>query len=197
MINIVVISGIVASVPKKEKVRKDAWGTTFYLCTYDNFSTVGTSEQHLNIFKCISKGDAISEYVQNKCKKGNIVLVRGALHTAKYLKKNKDGSVTEQNVTEITTFAIQIIKRSIYYNFRNLPDIEKRFLNIYQQESRKQRGFIEMSELVDILKENQQYTGYMYTDKEDRIQLPIDCDEEEEEEEYEDYGTEEPPPDSI
>lgn len=195
MINVVIVSGIVASIPKKEKVRKDAWGVTFYVCAYDNFSTIGTSEQHLNIFKCISKGDAVSDYIHKNCRKGNLVLVRGALHSAKYFKNNKDGSFTEQNVTEITIFSIQILNKSRYYNFRNLPDIEKRYLNIYQQESRKQRGFIEMSELVDILKENEEYTGYMYTDKEDRIQLPIDC--EEIEEDYEDNGTDETPPDSI
>lgn len=193
MINIVVISGIIACVPRKEKVGKGQWATTFYICTYDNYSKIGTGANNLNIFKCVARGDTLSEYIMDKCRKGNTILVRGMLHSAKYLNQNRDKSITEQNVTEITVLAIQMINSNNIYNFKKLPDVEKRFFNMAQVESRKKKKIVEISELVDILQEEEiPNTGYEHNKEDEYITLPIDCDEEE----Y-DNGAEETPSDSI
>lgn len=193
MINIVVISGIIACVPRKEKVGKGQWATTFYICTYDNSSKIGTGAENLNIFKCVARGDALSEYIMDKCHKGNTILVRGMLHSAKYLNQNRDKSITEQNVTEITLLGVEIINNNKIYNFKRLPDVEKRFFNMAQVESRKKKKIVEISELVDILQEEEiPNTGYEYSKEDEYITLPIDCDEEE----Y-DNGAEETPSDSI
>ena len=192
MINIVVLSGIIACVPRKEKVGKGQWATTFYICTYDNSSKIGTGAENLNIFKCVARGDALSEYIMDKCRKGNTILVRGMLHSAKYLNQNRDKSITEQNVTEITVLAIQMINNNKIYNFKRLPDVEKRFFNMAQVESRKKKKIVEISELVDILQEEIPNTGYEYNKEDEYITLPIDCDEEEN-----DNGAEETPSDSI
>lgn len=193
MINIVVLSGIIASAPKNEKIKKGEWATTFYICTYDNYSKIGTGAENLNIFKCVARGDTLSEYIMDKCHKGNTILVRGMLHSAKYLNQNRDKSITEQNVTEITLLGIEMINNNKIYNFKKLPDVEKRFFNMAQVESRKKKKIVEISELIDILQEEEiPYTEYEYSKEDEYITLPIDCDEEE----Y-DNGAEETPSDSI
>ena len=194
MINIVLVSGIIACVPRKEKVGKGQWATTFYICTYDNYSKIGTGANNLNIFKCVSNGNALSEYIMEKCHKGNTILVRGMLHSAKYLNQNRDKSITEQNVTEITLLGIEMINNNKIYNFKKLPDVEKRFFNMAQVESRKRKKIVEISELVDILQEEEvDYTRNQYTKEDEYITFPIDCDDEE----GCDNGAEETPSDSI
>lgn len=185
MMNIIILSGIIYSKPKREKIKKDEYGVTFTLCTWDNFCS-NNGEKTLNLFKCMARGEALISYIKAHCLKGRTILVRGSLHSCKYIIHNSDDTFTEKNITEIVVASIELTSNRPFYNFNKLPLVEKRMLKTRKRELLSKRHEIQVSQVYDLLKREE-------SDK----YIESQAEREEYEEDYENDRDEETQDDSI